>query len=217
MYNLPLPLVRRLAVGFAAIALHVRPAAAQDVAGGGLHQHEPFVVLPAAIADLGDQLAWYLSAVAFFVLLTSVLVLYKRLVQRNRLKRIAILGVGRATPAFMMMDVLIHAIRKRGRVDPARLDRALQIARDLTEMDYADVHLREAARLADRVVTSLTFRWMRPRLDAQTRRRILEATVAVLLADGPLSPIDKAFLRKLTREIGMPRAELRDLHWVVPA
>ena len=193
-----------------------RPASAQLSPGEPLHVHEPFVVLPARLHLALPDLPW-LSVAAGLMLLGVLAVSTMRRAAKERHKaRIEVLGIGRGH-AFMLLDVLCHAIRKGGAVHPARLERALLIARDMTDIDYTEDHLREAAANADRFVTPMSFWWMRPALSEADRQRLFQTTLAVLLEAGPLTHADRTFLRTLTRAIGMRHAETGDLGWLLPA
>ena len=207
--------MRRIAAAAAAAALPA-PTSAQLPVEVRLHVHEPFFVVPDLMLVHLANVPW-LSLGALPVLTVALAAMvHRRMAKARHKSRIALLGVGRGQ-AFMLVDVLCHAIRKGRSIHPARLERALQIARDLTEMDYTEDHLREAARRADTIVTPLTFSWMRGALSDADRRRIFETTLAVMIEAGPLGHGDRAFLRTLTGAIGLRPEDTGDLGWLIPA
>lgn len=137
-----------------------------------------------------------------------------RLARRDARRQVTGLRNG---PRFRAVDAMCHAVWNGRRIDEARLSRALQIARDTTDMDFTRAHLREVASRADRIILSTNFYWMRDGLTRPERMVIFNAAVSVLLADGPLVRADRTFLRRLARGLGLRQADLRDLARLVTA
>ncbi|KIT14218.1 hypothetical protein [Jannaschia aquimarina] len=174
-----------------------------------LHVPEPFATIPADFFGTNWPLALTMMICGAVLIVTT----HRRFAKRRHKKRILILGQGRG-PGFMLTDILCHAIRKGPMVHPARLRRAVQVANDLTGMDYDEETLRQAARYADKIVMPLSFAWMRPALDHAGRRRIVEAATAVMLESGPLTNGDRAFLRTVATSIGTPPERVQAMHWL---
>ncbi len=114
-----------------------------------------------------------------------------------------------------MVDAMCHAVWAERRIDPERLRRAADIARDTIGMDFQPDRLREAAMRVDRGGLPPGFRWMRHGLTPAEKMVIFNATISVLLADGPLSSADRKFLRRLVRGLGVPSDDLGDLNRVL--
>ncbi len=91
------------------------------------------------------------------------------------------------------------------------MKRALQIARDTTGMDFTSTHMREMAQRADRLIVPTNFDWMREDLNREEKLLIFNATLSVLLADGPMGRSDRVFLRTLARGLRLGRTDLRAL------
>ncbi|WP_179378216.1 hypothetical protein [Jannaschia marina] len=156
---------------------------------------------------LGQILPWVAGCLA---VTAAFLLVGHRMRRRRRALRLEIAGL-RNGPRFSAVDAMCHAVWKGRTIEAARLARALEIARDTTEMDFTASHLREIARRADRLILPTNFYWMRDGLTRPERMVIFNATVSVLLADGPLTRADRAFLRTLTRGLGLRQDDLRDL------
>lgn len=139
-----------------------------------------------------------------------VLLVVHRLRIARRHARVAISGLKNG-PRFRVVDAMCHALWRSHKINESRLSRALEIARDTTDMNFTKDHLREIAQRADRLIIPTNFYWMRDGLTGPERMVIFNATVSVLLADGPLLRADRAFLRTLARGLGLGRKELRDL------
>lgn len=196
----------------------------------GLHFSIPAILLPVAafanvpsdsegafLGPLGAPLHRFLTEVNFLpwiagcvAVIAVVLLVGHRLRLTRRRARLGIAGLKNG-PRFRVVDAMCHAVWKSHKIDEARLSRALEIARDTTEMNFTKNHLREMALRADRLIIPTNFYWMRDGLTGTERMVIFNATVSVLLADGPLTRSDRAFLRTLARGLGLGRKELRDL------
>lgn len=133
-----------------------------------------------------------------------------RLRLKRRAARLGITGL-RNGPRFRVVDAMCHAVWKGRKIDETRLARTLEIARDATEMDFSIDHIREIALRVDRLIVPTNFYWMREGLTVDEKMVIFNATVSVLLADGPLMRSDRAFLRTLARGLGLGRKQLRHL------
>lgn len=134
--------------------------------------------------------------------------------QRRGLRR-EIVGLTQG-PRFNVVDAMAHCVWRAGKIDDTRLERALEIARNTTEMDYRDEHLREAALRADRFIGPMTFWHMREGMTRGERMVVFNSALSVLLADGPLTPGDRSMLKSLSRGLRLRRADLRDLGKLIP-
>ncbi|CTQ31366.1 hypothetical protein JAN5088_00122 [Jannaschia rubra] len=160
----------------------------------------------------GASLTWW-TAAFLPVALVGVLAIW-RLRRRRRALRRRITGLPDG-PRFRMVDAMCHAVWAERRIDPERLRRAADIARDTTGMDFHPDRLRDAAMRVDRGGPPPGFRWMRHGLTPAEKMVIFNATISVLLADGPLSSADRKFLRRLVRGLGIPSDDLGDLNRVL--
>lgn len=165
----------------------------------------------------GEQLGSRLSganllpwAGGCLVVIAVTLLIWHRFRLTRRKARIEIAGL-RNGPRFRLVDTMCHAVWKGRKIEEARLVRALQIARDSTQMDFTSDHMREIALRADRLIVPPNFYWMRADLTRSERMVIFNSTVSVLLADGPLTRSDRAFLRTVARGLGLRDDDLRDL------
>lgn len=145
-----------------------------------------------------------------FAVIAVVLLIGHRLRLRRRAARLKIAGL-RNGARFRVVDAMCHAVWKGRKIDETRLARALEIARGATEMDFSIDHMREIALRVDRLIIPTNFYWMRDGLTVDEKMVIFNATVSVLLADGPLMRSDRAFLRTLARGLGLGRKQLRHL------
>ena len=202
--------------GLLAVLLSAHEAGAQEIPGFLPHQREPFFVFPDALRLSVESLPW-ISVVALVLVIGSIAAsLLRRAAERRRAERRAILAP-EGGERFMMLDLLVHAVR-RGRVpDDQRLARAAQIAREVAGLEDAETRLGEASALCDRPVTAGTFRWMRGALSDASRRRLFETALAVLLESGPLEEREFAFLGCLARGIELAPGEAGELRWLLPA
>jgi tellurite resistance protein len=144
------------------------------------------------------------------VLFAITMILSRAFSDHRREVRREILGLPEG-PRFHAVDAMAHCVWRAGRIDLDRLHRALEIARNATDMDYSIDHIHEVALRADRLVGPMSFHHMRDRVGHDDRVMIFNAALSVLLADGPLSPGDRMILRTLSRGLGLRREELRDL------
>lgn len=200
----------------AAFAWSAQPASAQFQRGVPMHVHEPFFVFPDFVNLTVLGLHWHsllALAILFVVVVASI---HRRHAKDRHKERIRILGVGRGQ-SFMLLDVLVHAVWKGRAINEDRVNRAVEFAKSMTDMGYDETHIREAALKADRLITPLSFRWMRRALQMADRRRIFETALAVMLESGPLTGPDRAFLRCLIRALELEPDVIGDLHWVAPA
>ncbi|SDZ42167.1 hypothetical protein SAMN05444004_1148 [Jannaschia faecimaris] len=191
-----------------ALALATTPREEQEALLGPLT--EPLWQL---FEGLNRLLPWIGGCLAVIAI---VLLVAHRLRLHRRATRVAISGL-RNGPRFRVVDAMCHAIWKASKIDETRLARALEIARNTTEMDFTKEHLREIAIRADRVIVPTNFLWMRDGLTASERMVIFNASVSVLLAGGPLSRSDRAFLRTVARGLGLGHKDLRDLAALITA
>lgn len=192
------------------------PARPQPIPGVPLHQHEPFFVFPDFVNLTILGLHWHSFLALAILTVVMVATFHRRNAKERHKERIRILGVGRGQ-AFMLLDVLVHAVWKGRVIDDDRVKRTLEFAHSMVNMDYDESQIREAAHKADRIITPLSFRWMRRALPLPERRRIFETALAVMLESGPLNTADRAFLRSLIRALELEPDVIGDLHWVVPA
>jgi hypothetical protein len=201
-------MIRFLARSVAALALlSLNTARADDTIAPENAFFGTFGERMAAWLSASNLLPWAGGCLA--VIAVTLLVGHRfRLARRKA--RIDIAGL-RNGPRFRLVDTMCHAVWKGRKIDEARLTRALQIARDITQMDFTSDHLREIALRADRLIVPTNFYWMRGDLTRSERMVIFNATVSVLLADGPLTRSDRAFLRTVARGLGLRDDDLRDL------
>ncbi|MEM8825031.1 MAG: hypothetical protein AAGF30_15595 [Pseudomonadota bacterium] len=164
--------------------------------------------------DWLDRNQVILFSVAGVVCLIALAIAYHRLRLRRRMIRQGISGLGNG-PRFRLVDAVCHAVWQRGKVDERRLKRALEIARDVTDMNYDDVHIRELVHRADRLLLPFNFRWMRADLSQDEKLVIFNAAASVMLASGRLSLSDQRLLRSLSRGLGLKASDLRDLSRVM--
>ena len=159
-----------------------------------------------------DPVGWTALVLLFLIALVPIAVFVGRHALRKwrRDIRREILGLGNG-PRFRCVDAMCHAAWSGGTLRRARLERALEIARGSTDMNFTADHLREAATRCDRIIRPVNFRWMREGLNRDEKMAIFNAATSVSLADGPLDSGDRTFLRHLTRGLGLDRRELRDL------
>ncbi|MEL6586380.1 MAG: hypothetical protein AAFY65_13575 [Pseudomonadota bacterium] len=194
----------------AALIFLSRPTAAQGVV---ISDTDGFLPRPVAMWAQSVQLVpWISGGLAIATVITLVGRSFRR---KRKAWRLAVLGL-RDGPRFRAVDAMVHAAWSGGQINEARLERALEIARNTTAMDYELEHLREAAMRADRFILPMNFHWMARDLCHNEKLVIFNSVVSVLLADGALTQADKAFLRVLTRGLGLNRADLRDLSKLVP-
>ena len=201
----PRPALRAVAVFALASGVPVHPALAQEA------WHSPrFGSLPIQITDWLAQAYVLPTIIGTLVLIAAALLIWQRMRIARREIRRRITGLKNG-PRFRAFDAMVHAVWRNRRIDEDRLRRAHGIARDMTDMDFTIAHIREAAMRADRLILPTNFLWMREGLEQPEKLVIFNATVSVLLADGPLTRADRGFLRALTRGLGLGRRELRDL------
>jgi hypothetical protein len=156
------------------------------------------------------------SFVAGILVLFAITLMATRYMSDSRRElRREILGL-ELGPQFHAVDVMTHCVWRAGKIDIDRLHRALEIARNVTDMDYRLDHLHEAALRADRLVGPMSFHHMRDTMEPAQRIVVFNAALSVLLADGPLSPGDRIFLKTLARGLGLGRSDLRDLGKLIP-
>ncbi|WGH80098.1 hypothetical protein [Jannaschia ovalis] len=202
---------RPLAQAAAFFALLAGPARAGDLMDRGeLH------LFPGPIQSWLETvrvLPWSIGCVSIIALILTVA---RRLRLRRRDMRRTVLGLSNG-PRFRAVDAMCHAVWKGRGIHPKRLKRALEIARSLTDMDFTEDHLREAAQRADRIIIPINFRWMRKGLTQGEKMVVFNAALSVLLAEAPLSPSDRAFLMVLARGLGLKRDQLRGLSALLPA
>lgn len=167
--------------------------------------------LPEPVAEWLETfrvLPWSAGCLAVIAI---VLLVGHRMRLRRRAIRTEILGLPNGGPRFRVVDAMVHAVWMGRKINEDRLKRALEVARDTTNMDYTLDHMREAAMRADRIIIPLNFHWMRDGLSRDEKMVIFNATVSVLLADGPMTRSDRAFLRTLTNGLGLHWSDLRHL------
>ncbi|MGB3408028.1 MAG: hypothetical protein WBA67_11090 [Jannaschia sp.] len=181
----------------------------------GAPQASPGGFLPSSFADwLRDVhlLPWVGASIA--VIAVIVLFGHKMRMRRRELRR-AILGLPNGA-RFRVVDGMIHCVWHTRHIDPKRLKRALEIARNTTNMDYTTDHLREAAMRADRLIIPTNFRYMADGLTSSEKMLVFSSALSVLLADGPLSAHDRNILKILARGLRLRRDELRSLGNLIP-
>jgi hypothetical protein len=152
-----------------------------------------------------------LPAIAIAVAVIGLCVLVAgNLRMRRRHARLAISGL-RNGARFRVVDAMCHAVWDGRTINTVRVKRALQIARDTTGMDFTSSHIQEMAQRADRIIIPTNFNWMREDLNREEKLLIFNATLSVLLADGPMGRSDRVFLRTLARGLRLGRTDLRAL------
>ncbi|MEM7488322.1 MAG: hypothetical protein AAF390_04265 [Pseudomonadota bacterium] len=166
------------------------------------------VALPVAIGLPQEWILLGLAVVLFCAVLAFVV--QRRLRLRRRALRREVSGLAEGA-RFRLVDAICHAVWRGGSIDADRLSRALEIARNATDMDYDKAHLKEVALRVDRWAIPFGFHWMRAGLDREEKLVIFNAAVSVMLASGRLSRADQRVLRRLSRGLGLRRADLRDL------
>lgn len=159
-----------------------------------------------------DQILPWIAGV--LAVAAIVLLVAHRLRLKRRAARVQITGL-RNGPRFRVVDAMCHAVWKGRKIDEARLARTLEIARDTTNMDFTIDHMREVALRADRLIIPANFHWMREGLKPEEKLVVFNTTVSVLLADGPLTRSDRAFLRTVARGLRLGRKQLRHLAHLV--
>ncbi|MEL6586379.1 MAG: TerB family tellurite resistance protein [Pseudomonadota bacterium] len=117
--------------------------------------------------------------------------------------RLQILGIGDG-PVFQMIDVMCHAALADGKTDPSEVTAIRELARNLTGLDFQDLHITEMVSRADRLTKPRDFVQFGRGLDAQQRLTILDGALSVILADGTLSPPEEEFLKNLTLGMKLP-------------
>lgn len=153
------------------------------------------------------------SAVVLTSLGLVVLAAYfvrRRLRLRRRDVRRGITGL-RNGARFRAVDAMAHALSRNRVISEARLARAVEIARDTTEMDFTADHLAEMAARADKFILPGDFRWMREGLDKAEKLVIFNSVAAVMLADRPILRRDRGLLRAIASGLGLKSEDLRDL------
>ncbi|CTQ49026.1 hypothetical protein [Jannaschia donghaensis] len=154
-----------------------------------------------------EILPWLAGCLA---IIAVVLLLIHRARLARRKVRVGIAGLSNG-PRFRVVDAMAHAVWKGRGINEQRLSRALEIARDTTDMDFSKDHLREIALRTDRIIFPSNFRWMRDGLTQPERMVIFNSTLSVLLTDGPLTRSDRSFLRTVARGLGLKDKDLRHL------
>ncbi len=207
-----LSLLRRAA---ASLPFALAPFAGAAQEGPVVMSDAPAIALPEEVPEQFSGGLPIVSAVAL-VLLCAVLLIFvwEKARRKRRMLRQRITGLANG-PRFRAVDAMLHAAWKSGRIDEERLRRAHGIARDMTEMEFTMPQMREAASRTDRLILPTNFLWMREGVGTEEKLVIFNATVSVLLADGPLSRMDRGFLRALTRGLGLRSRDLRDLRHLV--
>ncbi|MEM7644878.1 MAG: hypothetical protein AAF366_20525 [Pseudomonadota bacterium] len=166
--------------------------------------------LPQAFRGFITQDRIVLALISILVCLSLVALVHHRMRLRRRALRQQISGLSNGA-RFRLVDAVVHAAWRRRKLDDVRLRRALEIARDATDMDYDLSHMRELALRADRLILPLNFRWMRANLDRTEKLVIFNAATSVIVASGRLTRADQRFLGNLSRGLGLKRSDLRDL------
>ncbi|MDB2407991.1 hypothetical protein N9W17_05695 [Jannaschia sp.] len=166
--------------------------------------------LPAAATDLfaGYSLVATMGAVLTVVAVSFVVLRVSR--GQRRGLRSDVLGLPGGA-RFNVVDAMVHCVWRGGEIDETRLDRALEISRGMTDMDFTEGHLREAALRADRLIGRGSFWHMRDGMTRGERMVVFNAALSVLLADGPLTPGDRLMLKALSQGLRLRRDDLRDL------
>lgn len=207
--SLPLPLsitTRLLTV----CLLVAGPVAAQSAPGAatGSFLPQPLIDWFAGINPL--PYAAGCIAIAAIVLLVA-----HRLRQRRRDMRLAILGLQNG-PRFRVVDAMVHCVWHARRIDKERLKRALELARNTTNMDYSIEHMREAAERADRIIIPNNFSYMAEGLTHAEKMVVFNSSVSVMLADGPLTMSDRKMLRTISRGLKLRHEDLSYLGRLIP-
>lgn len=140
---------------------------------------------------------------------------HKMRLQRRAIRQV-ILGLPNGA-RFRVVDAMVHCVWNTRKINPERLNRAVEIARNTTNMDYTKEHLREAALRADRLIIPTNFRYMGEGLSHAEKMVVFNSAVSVMLADGPLTQGDRSMLKVLARGLRLRRHELRQLSKLIPA
>jgi hypothetical protein len=193
----------RLALAAAAAFLPAQRVHAQD----GLTEPFPYARAVRDWITEGHAFPWLAGAIGFAALFLTAR--HRMRLHRRRVRR-EVSGLPDAA-RFRVLDAMSHVIRRNGRVSAERLRRAVEIARQVTDMDYSGDHLREMALRADRFIHPLSFRWMRRGLTREEKLLIFNATASTIVASGGLSRSDRSVLRNLGGGLGLKRRDLRDL------
>lgn len=170
--------------------------------------------LPPVFGDWVTQDSVLLIGVATLICLACAMLVRHRMRLRRRALRQEISGLANG-PRFRMVDIVSHASWRGRTLDEVRLKRALDVARDVTDMDYEIAHLREVALRADRFILPFNFWWMRADLNRDEKLVLFNAATSVMVASGRLSRADQRFLGVLSRSLGLKRSDLRDLARIV--
>ena len=171
--------------------------------------------LPDGTIDLLESTNVTSVVAALLVMFAIVMILSRAFSDQRREVRREILGLPDG-PQFHAVDAMAHCVWRAGRIDLDRLKRALEIARNTTDMDYTIDHLHEVVMRVDRLVGPMSFHHMRDQMSPEARVVVFNAALSVLLADGPLSPGDRTILKTLARGLGLGRNELHDLSKLFP-
>ncbi|UWQ18039.1 hypothetical protein [Jannaschia sp. M317] len=176
------------------------------------HQH----FLPTAVIEAFGKLNLLPWVAGLFALGAVALLATHRLRLRRRTLRREIMGL-KDGPRFRVVDAMAHATWRKGKIDPDRLKRAHEVARNTTKMDFDIDHIREVAHRADRVIFPGTFHYLGDNLNEAEKLVVFNAAVSVMLASGPLSPIDRSHLKTMASGLRLRRSDLRDLRKLIPA
>ncbi|WP_146204792.1 hypothetical protein [Jannaschia seohaensis] len=192
--------------------------AAWTTIGAGVEANQPQVDRGFLPQRAVDAFADYSLTAVFGAILTltavTLIVLRLTRAQRRELRR-EVLGLPEG-PRFNVVDAMVHCVWRGNEIDEKRLERALQIARATTEMDYSEAHIREAALRADRLIGPGSFWHLRDGMTRGERMVVFNAALSVLLEDGPLTPGDRSMLKSLSRGLRLGREDLRYLGKLIP-
>ena len=144
------------------------------------------------------------------VLALAAHLIRERLRTRRREMRREISGLGNG-PRFRVVDAMTHALMPERHLSQPRLARAVEIARDTTDMGYTKDHLTEMAARSDYLILPWDFRWMRDGLDLSEKLVIFNSVAAVMLADGSIVRRDRRLLRAIASGLRLKARDLRHL------
>ncbi|GIT91312.1 hypothetical protein JANAI62_17680 [Jannaschia pagri] len=176
-------------------------------------QNRSFV--PTALADWWETVSLLPWVIGLMGLAAVFAFCVHKLRLRRRALRREILGLPDGV-RFRVADAIVHCVWRSRKIDGERLKRAVEVARNTTNMDYSADHLREAAVRADRVIIPTNFLYMAADLTQKEKLVVFNAAVSVLLADGPLTMHDRNMLKFLAAGLRLRRHELRDLRHLIP-
>lgn len=188
---------------------------AGSVAAQAANEDAPSGFVPQVIADWfnGIQLVPWLAGAVVFIVVFSLVAQKLRLRRREMRRQITGLPNG---ARFRVVDAMVHCVWHARKIDKERLKRALELARNTTNMDYTLEHIREAAMRADRIIIPTNFMYLADGLTHAEKMVVFNSSVSVLLADGPLTMADRKLLKVLARGMRLRHRDLSYLGRLIP-